>query len=172
MKEEFLDQDPDTPTEADLDAAYGSKYLSSADIGDSKIRTRISKVRKEMLKGNDGRERLKFILFLNNVDKPMVVNATNKEELVTALGRIPANWSGAELGLYVVPTQFAGRPTKGLRIRVLSKPTATPKPQLQRPQSPTPPQPHAAAEQPPWEQHGDPGFEEPDPGRDSSKAAE
>jgi hypothetical protein len=158
MSIDFDEHDLETPTEADLEAAYGSKYLSSVDIGDRKIRTRISKVRKETLKGNDGRERLKFLLFLNNVDKPLVVNATNKEELVTALGRTPANWIGAELGLYVVSTQFAGRPTKGLRIRVLSKPTATPKPQ-------------AAAEPPPWEQRGGPGFEGPDPSRDFSESA-
>jgi hypothetical protein len=123
MKEEFLDHDPDTPTEADLDAAYGSKYLSSGDIGDKRIRTKVLKVRKETLKGNDGRERLKFVLFFDIIDKPMVLNATNKNELVDKLGRVPANWIGAEVGLHVVPTQYGGKPTKGLRIRVFPKPS-------------------------------------------------
>jgi hypothetical protein len=147
---EFLDHDLETPTEADLDLAYGSKYLSSADIGDRKIRTKIFRVKKETLKGNDGRERLKFILLFDTLDKPMVLNATNKDELVNALGRVPANWIGAAVGLHVVPTQFGGKPTKGLRIRVLSKPAG--------PQSK--PQPQAAAEETPWpEEKGDPGFD-------------
>jgi hypothetical protein len=167
MTDEFRDHDLDTPTEADLDLAYGSKYLSSGDIGDRKIRTSISKVRKETLRGNDGRERQRFILFFGTLDKPMVVNATNKDELVSALGRVPANWIGATVGLHVVPTQFAGRPAKGLRIKVLSKPAAPP---TARPQTAKPLRPQAA-EDVPSEQPGDPGFEEPDPGRDFSQAA-
>ena len=46
MADDFLDHDTDTPTEADLDQAYGSKFLSAADVGDRKIRTKITKVRK------------------------------------------------------------------------------------------------------------------------------
>jgi hypothetical protein len=153
MADEFLDHDLDTPTEADLDLAYGSKYLSASDVGDKKIRTRIQKVRKETLKGNDGRERLKFVLFYDTLDKPMVLNATNKDELVTVLGRVPANWIGATVGVHVVPVSFAGKLTKGVRIRVLNKPAGSasqPKPQ---------PKPQPAAEESWPKQKGDPGFD-------------
>jgi hypothetical protein len=150
MADEFLDHDLDTPTEADLDLAYGSQYLSSTDIGDRKIRTRITKVRKEELQGNEGRKRMKFILFFDTLDKPMVLNATNKNTLVDGLGRTPAKWIGASVGIYVDPNvTYAGKRVKGLRLRLLeafaSKPT--PKPAAKP----------AAAEWP--EEPDDPGFD-------------
>ena len=49
----------------------------------------------------------------------MVLNATNKNVLVDALGKVPASWGGADIGLYTENTQFAGKPVKGLRLRVL-----------------------------------------------------
>jgi hypothetical protein len=124
MADEFLEQDTETPTENDLDQAYGSRYLSASDIGDRKIKSKIVKVRKEELKGNEGKSRMRFILFLESLDKPMVLNATNKNELVTALGRIPAKWIGATVGLLVDSNvMFAGKRTKGLRLRVLGTST-------------------------------------------------
>jgi hypothetical protein len=126
MSDDFND-DLNTPTEADLDELYGSKYLGAADIGDKRVRTRIGKVRKEMMPQTGGRpERAKFVIYFTTLDKPMVLNATNKNALVDKLGRVPANWIGAEVGLLTELTQFQGKPTKGLRLRVLSvaKPAA------------------------------------------------
>ena len=114
MSDDFTEQDLDTPTEADLDLAYGSKYLSANDVGDRKIRTKILKVGKDKLRGNEGKERLRFVLHLENLDKAMVVNATNKDELTTALGRVPVKWIGATVGLYVDSNvMFAGKRVKG-----------------------------------------------------------
>ena len=42
-----FDNDLLTPTEADLDACYGSKFLSATDLGDRKLRTKIGRVRME-----------------------------------------------------------------------------------------------------------------------------
>ena len=126
MTEDFND-DLETPTEADLDSCYGSKYLGAVDIGDKKIRTRIGKVRKETMQQQGGKpERAKFVIYFTTIDKPMVLNATNKNALVDKLGRVPANWVGADIGLYTEPTQFGGKPTRGLRLRVLgpAKPAA------------------------------------------------
>ena len=119
MSDDFND-DLETPSEADLDNCYGSKYLGAVDIGDKKIRTRIGKVRKEAMPQRDGKkERDKFVLYLTTIDKPMVLNTTNKNALVDKLGRVPANWVGADIGLYTENTQYGGKPTKGLRLRVL-----------------------------------------------------
>ena len=126
MSDEFSD-DLETPTEADLDSCYGSKYLGAVDVGDKKIRTRIGKVRKETMQQQGGKpERAKFVIYFTTIDKPMVLNATNKNALVDKLGRVPANWVGADIGLYTEPTQFGGKPTRGLRLRVLgpAKPAA------------------------------------------------
>ena len=67
MTQEFYDHD--TPSEVDLDLCYGSKFLSATELGDKKIRTRILKVKKEPLRGQDGKEKNKFVLSFSNLDK-------------------------------------------------------------------------------------------------------
>ena len=84
----------------------------------------------------------------------MVLNATNKNTLVDKLGRDPAKWIGGEVGLFTIPTQFGGTPTRGLRLTVLSVPkkdTAPVKP------PPQPSKPTADAAEPPPDEAGDPG---------------
>jgi hypothetical protein len=153
MADEFLEYDPETPTEQDLDQAYGSKYLSSPDVGEHKFRATIVKVRKEEMRTDNGKKRMKFVLYLDKFDKPMVLNTTNKDELVTKLGRNPANWIGAVIGLLVDNNvMYAGKRVKGLRLRVLLPPATGSKP------APAPkPAPAAAATE--WTgETGDPGF--------------
>ena len=116
---DFVEDDLGTPTEADLDDCYGSKYLSASDLGDKKIRTRIGKIRKETMRQQSGAERSKFVIYFTTLDKPMVLNATNKNVLVEKLGKVPASWVGTDIGLYTENTQFGGKPVKGLRLRVL-----------------------------------------------------
>jgi hypothetical protein len=118
----------ETPTEADLYQAYGSKYLSVTDVGNRKIRTTIQRVRMVDLRGSDGNNRAKFVLHFGDIDKPLVVNTTNMNELVEKLGRDPAKWKGAPVGLYVDPNvTYAGKRVAGLRLRVLG-PWTTAKP--------------------------------------------
>lgn len=159
MPHDFSD-DLNTPTEADLDACYGSKYLSATEVGDRKIKTRIAKVRKEALQQQGGTTRNKFVLAFASLDKEMVLNGTNKTNLVDALGRTPADWIGAEVGIYTDPTTFGGKPTKGLRLRVLNKPATRPKAASKPVFKP------AATEKTPWSD--EPG----DPGPDFNEAAE
>ncbi len=150
MIDNFTD-DLDTPTEADLDTCYGSKYLSAADLGDKKIRTRIAKIRKEMLQQQSGKsERAKFVLYFSSLDKAMVLNATNKTVLVEKLGKNPADWIGADVGILAENTTFAGKPVKGLRLRVLSLPKKAPVAK---------PKPTKIDQEPPPDQEGDPGPE-------------
>jgi hypothetical protein len=153
IQADFTD-DLDTPTEADLDTCYGSKYLSAADLGDKKIRTRIVKIRKETMQQQGGKpERAKFVLYFATLEKPMVLNATNKNALVEKLGKNPADWKGADVGILAENTTFAGKPAKGLRLRVLSPPKAAP---VAKPKPPKP----VTTETAPWpDQEGDPGPE-------------
>jgi hypothetical protein len=121
MTQEFYDHD--TPSEADLDLCYGSKFLSATELGDKKIRTRILKVNKAPLRGQDGKEKNKFILSFSNVDKGLVDNATNIKTLVDAVGKAPSGWLHADVGIFTEPTMMAGKPTRGVQ-RV---PTSSPK---------------------------------------------
>jgi hypothetical protein len=121
MADDFVDHDLDTPTEADLNQVYGSKFLSAADVGNRKIRTKIEKVGKEDLRKGDGTKRMRFVLRLGGIDKPMVLNVTNVNALIEKLGRSPANWIGAPVGIYVDPNvNYGGKRVAGLRLRVPS----------------------------------------------------
>jgi hypothetical protein len=153
MADEFTEFDAETPTEQDLDSCYGSKFLSAADVGDRKIKTKILRVRKEEMRTDDDKKRSRFVLFLDAFDKAMVLNATNKDALVDKLGRNPAGWTGATIGLFVDPNvMFQGKRTKGLRLRVLlppARPATTAKPT-----PPAPPSEESWAEESPdpnWE---------------------
>jgi hypothetical protein len=169
MSEEFDDDTTGTPSEKDLDECYGGKYLNAADLGDKRIRTRIVKVRKEPMQQKDGKPGRPKLVIYTTLDKPMVVNATNKNTLVDKLGGDPADWIGAEVGLLTEPTQFAGKPTRGLRLRVLNPPKAQPKSVAALPSKPAP-KPAAAAEEMPPDYPDDPGFQGTD--ADFSEAAE
>jgi hypothetical protein len=137
MASEFVEHDFDTPTESDLDQAYGSKFLSAGDVGNRKIRTTIVKVRKVDLRGSDAMNRVKFILHLEGIDKPMVVNSTNMNELIERLGRKPANWISAHVGLSVDPNvTYSGKRVGGLRLRVIGPSTTA------KTAGPPEPQPH------------------------------
>jgi hypothetical protein len=150
----FIDTDLDTPTEADLNELYGSKYLGAVDLGEKKIRTRLAKIRKEPLQQQGGKERTKFVIYFTTLDKPLVLNATNKNVLVDALGRDPAGWVNAEVGLYTIDTSYQGKSTRGVRLKVLSAPKAAPKPEPKAAPKAAP------AEEPmPWDSE-DPGFGE------------
>jgi hypothetical protein len=152
-----FDDDPETPTEADIDACYGSKYLSASEVGNRKIRTKIARVRKEALQQQGGGTKTKFIVAFTNHDKEMVLNSTNINALVDALGKRPTDWIDADVGIYTEPTMFGGKPTKGLRLRVLNKPAAMSAP---KPVPPRPAPKAIAAEEAPWpDQQGDPGPE-------------
>ena len=151
MADEFLEHDLDTPSETDLNQAYGSKYLSASDIGTRKIRTKLIKIGKAKLRGNDGTERMRFVLFFEGIDKGLVLNAVNKDRLVAALGRPPVKWLNASVGIYVDPdVVFGGKKTGGIRLRVLEAFQAKPAPKPA-------PKKTAAPESP--EQPDDPGYD-------------
>jgi hypothetical protein len=155
MSDEFTEHDLDTPSEADLDACYGSRFLSVTDIGTRKIRTKIVKVRKEEMQGNDGKKRVRFVVFLEGIDKPLVLNATNKDHLVGKFGRVPAKWIGGSIGVFVDPdVPFAGKRVGGLRLKAFGPVQQAPKP---APKPVAKPAPAKAAEWP--EQSDDPGFD-------------
>ena len=151
-----MSNDELTPSENDVDLCYGSKFLSAIELGDKKIRARILKVRKEPLRGQDGKEKNKFILSFSNVDKSLVANATNIKTLVDALGKAPSGWLNADVGIFTEPTMMAGKPTRGVRLRVLGKPPGpAPAPvPVPKPPAPIP----SATEAAPWpDEPGDPG---------------
>jgi hypothetical protein len=137
--DDFVEHDLDTPTETELNQFYGSKFLSAVDVGNRKIPTNIESVGKVDLRNGDGTKRVRFVLRLGGIDKPMVLNVTNVNALIEKLGRNPASWKGASVGIYVDPNvTYGGKRVAGLRLRVLG-PVSAAKP-VASPMSPEPPQ--------------------------------
>lgn len=167
MADEFAETDLETPTEHDLDEAYGSRFLGVVDVGNRKIRTRVSKVRMEEVKDRDtGKTRKRPIVFFENIEKPLVLNVVNKNTLVDALGKPPAGWLNATVGIYIDPNvMFGGQKKGGVRLRVLLPPAAAAKPAPK----PTPAKPPAATASEWPEEKGDPG---PDPSMADFEPAE
>jgi hypothetical protein len=163
MADEFVETDLDTPTEHDVDEAYGSRFLGVADIGDKKVRTKILRVRKEEVKDRDtGRMKKKLLIFFDGIDKPLVLNVTNKNILVDALGKAPAGWINTSVGILVDPNVgFGGKKTGGVRLRVLLPPAAAAKPATKPATKATKTKAAARTTAAEWpEEAGDPG---PDP---------
>jgi hypothetical protein len=100
-----------------------------------------------------GKPKKRAVVFFENIDKGLILNATNRETLNGALGKAPAGWLGAGIGIVVDPNVMYGGVRKGgVRLRVLLPPATAAKP------TPKPPPPAAAATEWP-EETGDPGFD-------------
>jgi hypothetical protein len=108
-------------TESDLEGLYGSKMLSGTELGDRKIKARITDVLKQTLQGRTPGEpaRTKVVLVLAGQEKQLALNSTNYTYIRDTLGRNPQNWIGAEIGIKAEDVSFAGRTVKGLRVKVL-----------------------------------------------------
>jgi hypothetical protein len=93
-------------------------------------------------------------LSFSNVDKSLVANATNIKTLVDALGKAPSGWLNADVGVFTEPTMMAGKPTRGVRLRVLGKPPGAAPAPAPKPLAPAPTAKDAA---PRPDEPGDPG---------------
>ena len=102
-----------------------------------------------------GKTRKRFIVFFENIDKALILNPTNKNILIDALGKAAADWLGATVGVFVDPNvTFGGKRTGGVRLKVLLPPARAAKPA--KPVAAKPTTPAAAATE--WsEEKGDPG---------------
>ena len=112
------------PKRDDFDVSLfmpSSKYLGAVDIYDKEpVRVVIERVTYEECTFDKGRKEKKGLLHFKGASKPMVLG--NKQVLTTlqyALGRRTGKWIGHTVELYTVDTQMAGRPVKGVRLRVI-----------------------------------------------------
>ena len=108
----------------DFDALYGSKYLGVADLKGATPRRKIGKVEVAELRQKDGSTRKKYVLYFEQEDKALVVNATNAKKLAEAFGKDRTLWPGNWVKLYSEPTSFG----PGLRTQPLRKATTPDKP--------------------------------------------
>jgi hypothetical protein len=96
-----------------ISSAFPSKYLKADDLQGRTVTVIIKTVVMEDF--DDGE---KPILYFSGKDKGMALNKTNATTLAQAFGDDTDGWRGGEVELYAIDTEYQGKPTKGLRVRI------------------------------------------------------
>ena len=92
---------------------YGSKYLSVPDLHGETPRYRIGKVDVGDLKDKDGTTKRRILVYLDGVEKPLVLNRTNAKKLAEVYTEDHRKWVGVVVDLYDEDTSMG----KGIRLR-------------------------------------------------------
>lgn len=79
-----------------IDDLFPSRFIKSADIGDTDMVLTISKVEIEDLGYGDAKD-TKPVVYFQEIEKGLVLNKTNGETIVKLYGREIAGWSGKKL---------------------------------------------------------------------------
>jgi hypothetical protein len=109
-----------------LSEAFPSKYLKATDLEDGPAVATIKLAELEKIKGYDGKEQAKVIVYFAKKFKPLVLNRTNYESIMDiADSGETEDWPGTKIELYTIPVTFNGKTADGIRIR---KPGAEQKP--------------------------------------------
>ena len=109
-----------------------SKFLKKDDVGNG-IGGIIANVSQENVAKEGAEPEMKWCLHFSNIEKPMVLNATNMELIAKFLHSDNTDdWTGKKIVLYDDPgVSFGGKLTGGIRVREYkgqSKPTLQPVP--------------------------------------------
>lgn len=104
-----------------ISTAFPSLYLKAEDIPPGRdVSLEIDCVTTENVSGNGSLEDEKPVLHFVGKGKGLVLNKTNALVLSEAFGDETDNWTGRGVLLFATTTQFQGRATPCLRIRVPS----------------------------------------------------
>jgi len=108
-----------------IDAAFPSKYLKAADLGDSDRTVTIAKIDIEDI-GKGKEQELKPVLYFNETKKGLVLNKTNSKTIKSLHGPETDAWVGKQITLFTTEVDFAGDQILAIRVRLrVSKQAAT-----------------------------------------------
>jgi hypothetical protein len=99
----------------DFDDLYGSNYLAATDLK-KPVTTVIEQVNHEDFARQGEKKKMKAVLYVRGLKKPIVVNKTNALKLAQEFGKDFDDWIDKRITIKAEDTTFAGRPTKGLRL--------------------------------------------------------
>lgn len=104
------------------------RYLAAADIGEQRRTARIRKAQSEEV-GRDREDRL--VLHLKSLSEQnwprgIVLNTGNINTLVDAFGSDYSKWADHGVEVYTEATHYAGKPTRGIRVRPADTSTTSP----------------------------------------------
>lgn len=103
---------------ATRDDVFPSKYLKAADLGGKPLVVTIVSAPLETLKGAEGREQTKTVLYLRGTKKLLPLNATNWDAVAAITGSGDTeDWPGHEIELYPTKTEMRGELVDCVRVR-------------------------------------------------------
>jgi hypothetical protein len=92
---------------------FPSKWLKAADLQGREVKVIMSNCERETI-GDDQ----KPVLYFKGKEKGVVLNKTNAQVIADFYGDDTADWYDQPIILFSVMTEFQGRATPGLRVRV------------------------------------------------------
>lgn len=98
----------------EFDDLYGNQYLAASDVK-RPFTTTIETVEMVDFARQGERKKMKAVLTLKGVKKPLVVNKTNALSLSEAYGKDFDDWIDKRIKVQSERTQFGGKPVMGLR---------------------------------------------------------
>src|SRR5437762_1698228 len=109
------------------DDVFPSKYLKATDLSGKACVATIESAPYETLKGLDGTETKKIVLYFKNAEKALPLNATNFDAVCDATGCPDTeDWPGQRIELYPTKTIMGGKTVDCIRIRRPSASRTTP----------------------------------------------
>lgn len=94
-----------------------SPNLQALDIG-TELGDSVNVTIKGFDKSEVGKEKqIRSRLFVEEFDRPLVINRTNVKALIDLYGNDTADWIGQQFNLYVSETSFQGDTVRCLRVR-------------------------------------------------------
>lgn len=96
-----------------INEAFPSKYLKSADLQGHVLKVKIASVGYEQI-GDD----TKIVMYFQDKKKGMVLNKTNARTIADQYGDEMDNWIGGDIELFAMKVDMQGRMVDGLRVRV------------------------------------------------------
>lgn len=108
-----------------LDSLSESKFLKKTDVAGENghgVLLTIRSAEQENVALQEEEDKIKWILYFDEVDKGLVLNSTNAQIIAGFLGdpagNTPEEWVGKKIVLFVDPTIiFHGKTTGGIRVR-------------------------------------------------------
>lgn len=96
---------------------YGGNYMSAKALGKRVIKSTITSVGPETIKGTDNEETTRLCLELKGEDKKFPVNAGNAEAIGAKFGDDYSKWKGKRIEVKCIDTKYNNERVKGLGMR-------------------------------------------------------
>src|SRR6516162_1695841 len=108
------------------DEIFPSKYLKCADLKGKPSKEDIEASPVETLKGTDGKEERKTVLYFKGKTKTLPLNMTNWDSVAAICGADTDDWPGGRIELYADKTPMGGKTVDCIRIRAPRRREQTP----------------------------------------------